>query len=553
MRLTYGSASLLAILFNAPTAQCKPQPSDIKPDHASAKTNAYDIFNAIHSVGRQWGSAAKHNGFALFPAIMPAGTLLYHGGCNSAVPAQYEWLAFEVEHAAGFSSSKMKGPGQPGRRDPDQQSQSQKPLGGKPSKQKWPFPCPGDDLEYGNLRGYLHTYQLERDARLLYVDGLSAGKSDFGMLDTQDFLLREGETAGLMDEGGRAEDICKILKQWGWDGFVRSELGFEVIYCDFTVGIRRVSLKRTYFHTDKLGKDELLSFQWARAVGERYDDIGGGRLQIDYSSMVSGHFYPINISIWDPDRPDLKRLGSAKMEDLLAIKKDASDIMQGPRRFNVNWRDEVDMIITRFSEGIVTMSEPDLSDIFFIAELERAILNYIDAPAEEGDVNAIPHQKAKRNETEDAIKDCKEHWLLHATANRDRWSNQDKFIHTALKAVVGDICDTYFDIRRSLLIASGNPNSYTIEDRDDKTATNSKDLKAAVKRGRESIHQLMLRLEWTEWLKTRRCPIGETMIIAMWPMGNNRDHFRPGCRSASDISQPPHDSYWWPQRGPPRE
>ena len=168
-------------------------------------------------------------------------------------------------------------------------------------------------------------------------------------------------------------------------------------------------------------------------------------------------------------------------------------------------------------------------------------------------MNAVPHRHAKRNEAEHAIKNCKEHWLLHALTNRVQWSSQDEFIHTALKAVVSDICDTYFDIRRSLLIASGNLHSYTIQNRGDSTHTNSKDLKAAVKRGRESIHQLMLRLDWTEWLKTRRCPIGETMIIAMWPMGNNRDHFRPGCRSASDIAQPPQDSYWWPQRGPPRE
>ena len=52
----------------------------VQPDHESARNNAHHIFNAIHSAGRQWGSALKHNGFSFFPVVMPKGSLLYHGG-----------------------------------------------------------------------------------------------------------------------------------------------------------------------------------------------------------------------------------------------------------------------------------------------------------------------------------------------------------------------------------------------------------------------------------------------------------------------------------------
>ncbi len=72
--------------------------------------NANHIFNAIHSSMRQWGSSLNHNGMSFFPAVVPAGTQFYHGRGAEEPVQGLEWLAYEPEHALGFSF-KVRDPG----------------------------------------------------------------------------------------------------------------------------------------------------------------------------------------------------------------------------------------------------------------------------------------------------------------------------------------------------------------------------------------------------------------------------------------------------------
>merc|ERR1712000_51345 len=216
---------------------------------------------------------------------------------------------------------------------------------------------------------------------MLYVDGMSAGKTDLGTLDSQDLLLRGKSTIDedFMGERERANDLCDIVTAWGYDGLVRDEIGFEVIQCDFDHGLEQVSSLQTFYEEDRLSEHGLSAFQWTRAAGQRYDGIGGNRLNIDFSSMVSGFFFPINISSTTDERPDLIRLAAASELDLKDIKNYLQDVSMQPRRFTVHWQGVVDMVVARYADRFALMGSENTSVSQFISELESLTLAYVDA------------------------------------------------------------------------------------------------------------------------------------------------------------------------------
>ncbi|KND91672.1 Uncharacterized protein TOPH_03850 [Tolypocladium ophioglossoides CBS 100239] len=519
--------------FSLPLADASRTP--IQPDRESAQANAHHIFNAIHSAGRQWGSSLKHNGFSFFPVVMSKGSLLYHGTPSNSPPPGPEWLAFEVEHAEAFVLFKTpRG---------NQQSQEprmrpgQKPLGHSSSREA---SKPHDK----NMRGYLHTYRAERDLNLLYVDGMSAAKTHKGTLDSQDLVLRENNTSPVwdpfMDELTRASDICDLIKEWGYDGFMRMEIGFEVIYCDFSVGVDLMTAKRTVPHHDQR-EDELMNpYQWVRAVAERYDGLGGDRVRIDFSSMVSGYFFPINISNTDPERPDLHRLAAAGLDELKDIKSRVRGVFTEPRRFTVNWQAVVDMIVTRFSGRLRAMASSKLSSSKFISELAVASLSYFDAPPLPGDITMM--EDKDKNRTAEAVDACIKHYLLPTYLDQDSWSLEDGLIHAAIETVMSGICTKLFAMRSIILeVSSATPPFGPHIPRDG----DKEQLDKAVEASRRIVHTLREELAWTTWRMPQVCPIDELLLTVMWPMGDPEDYWNPGCRPIDEISFS-RRGYWRP-------
>ncbi|KXH48444.1 hypothetical protein CSIM01_04823 [Colletotrichum simmondsii] len=281
---------------------------DFAPSADHARENAVHIFNAVHSAMRQWGSSLHHNGLGLIPATVPKGTLMYHGTRSNSTPDSFEWLAFEMEHSEGFARSfrggrgsppprppgKGKGPGGPpgsGGGGPPEgphgsepiimigQEGSQRPIGAvdeddEDDRKKPPPKGPGGPGggDGKPVRGYFHTYRAKRDLKLLYLDGMAAGKTGMGTLDTQDFLLRGLKEAPGFGEWDRAADICDVVKAWGLDGVIRMEIGFEAIYCDFHDGLALESVLRRPWNDVPEAGGGIDMFEWARAVGQRHGD-----------------------------------------------------------------------------------------------------------------------------------------------------------------------------------------------------------------------------------------------------------------------------------------
>ncbi|RGP78734.1 hypothetical protein FLONG3_3189 [Fusarium longipes] len=520
----------------------------IQPDAKYAEDRAYMVFNEIHSAGRLWGSSLYHNGFGFFPATIPAGTMFYHGARQNVTPTGLEWLAFDIEHAENFARSFRS---KPGRRPPPAVPLPDTP---KPAQEEEDFheelrrrsdhgtvkddkiirdksdgPEDNDDV---NFRGYLHLYQTTRDLNVLLLDGMSAGKTRMGTLDSQDLVLRENKgDHEKMDEWNRASDLCKMASEWGFDGFIRMEIGVEVIKCDFGSDLSLVNMMRTELRSHPMRRADLSIFQWVRAVGERYDDIGADRLRIDFSSMVSGLFFPINISNVDPERPDLKRLGAAAMDELIDVKMYLKDVLRQPRRFTVNWQGVVDLVVSRYSKRIALMAYESLPSRHFINELQAATSTWYDAPPLPDDISLT--EEGSANRTADAIEECRIHYLRPAMLVKQKWSAEDRLIYASIDRVLGTVCNTMFSVRRSLLRAPAT------ETRDDM----NEELEEAVQHGRVAIRELMSELGWSTWKKPQACAPDEVSTIAMWPFGTEEDHWKPGCRSIKTL-QYPNGTYW---------
>ncbi|RDA87062.1 hypothetical protein CP532_3251 [Ophiocordyceps camponoti-leonardi (nom. inval.)] len=507
--------SLRHLLILAITAEA------IKPSIESARSNSHRIFNAVNHAGRQWGSALNHNGFSFFSAVVPAGTLLYHGSTRDEFPPEgVDWLAFEVEHAQQFATPLEKttqGSGLHREDDDIQESVHQKPLLSQESRRR------------RRRRGFIQTYQTTRDIPLLYADGMSAAKTPLGTLDSQDLILRDNKTghAGFMDEQGRAADICRLIQPWGYAGLVRMEAGYEIMYCDFNTGIDLLSAVRMHLAEDKVGDDALRTPLWVRAVTERYDGLGVDRLRIDFSSMLSAFFFPINISNTDPARPDLVRLAAAPMHQLRDIKTRLERLASQPRRFTVDWQAVTDMIVRRFANRLAHMAadHDQISDMAFIDEVESAVLVYINGPSRS--TSASPPAS---NETIDL---CTKHLLLPSTISQHQWTESDTLIHAAIESVLNDTCTTLLSIYNSLVEAFRSE-----ESRNSITSAHqlNQHLDTVVAAGRRDVKQLVQRLSWSEWRKVRRCSVGEVMFSVMWPLGKDEDYWQPGCRRLEDLN-----------------
>lgn len=156
--------------------------------------------------------------------------------------------------------------------------------------------------------GYLHTYAPTRPLKLLYIDGMSAGKTSNGTLDSQDILLLNLTTpafdepppdhdgarpraGGPMGEIVRAEGLCNLTKTlWGGkiDGIIRMEGGFEIIFCNIE-NLEVVNIMPVVNPSDGPGGHNgmLGGWQYYKAITERYHGIGGGRVVLDYENFVT--------------------------------------------------------------------------------------------------------------------------------------------------------------------------------------------------------------------------------------------------------------------------
>ncbi|KAH7039765.1 uncharacterized protein B0I36DRAFT_309245 [Microdochium trichocladiopsis] len=588
MRLRRANTSLLLGALVASLAEATPSTTlALGPTEAAAWYRAHDIFNAVHNAMRQWGSSLHHNGMSFFLARIPENVLLHHGNDSPDTPlGRPDWVAFEIEHAEQFA--------RPRRRRP-----AADPAAG----------------------GYLHTYRTTKPMTFLYVDGMGAGKTAMGTLDLQDYVLRalenqsehlhaevhdhapqhghngddglselrrrgqvparDGEEepprpSGPFDEVGRAADICSLCKEWGLQGAIRMEAGFEVIKCDFSDGFEQVqALQRPArsFPTpgqQPPGQDHphapfgsFGSLEYLRGISERYHGIGGGRVSIDYSSMVSAFFFPVDLSNPDPTRPDLPRLLNVTAPERKAIKTYLLDTIAKRHRKDsllmppsIDWQSISDMIVGRYGDRIRFMAE-EIDDLELMREeivfLMTLFIDYSSSQPtqQEPDMDA-------------AIKRCTHFYIpdLAAISRSMHATEADRLIHVAFTRVTGDICKTLIHMHTVITAADSSiaaDASFSQDDDVGQATTTaaatrqSRARKDALARTKSLARELVSTLNWAHFKQCRPgCGLSEVCIVPMWPMGTVDEYESPRCANQSDPGWAGGKRYWAdPRPGPP--
>lgn len=208
-------ASLFDFLYQKPLKAAQYNGADNKPQsqdaHSSWTLNFTSphphLFASVSTLLHQWSNTMFPNGHALVAVEIPAYTLLYHGLISPAdrdpEPPSPEWLAFDLEMAYGIMGSARN--------------------------------------------SFLLTYQTTRPVKALYFDGESATLFGLGTMDSQMLQLfgnvsgpANGLGWGIQPEYLRAHGLCDWLERaglrgrgWGFEGVVRMNAGFEMIWCDF--------------------------------------------------------------------------------------------------------------------------------------------------------------------------------------------------------------------------------------------------------------------------------------------------------------------------------
>ncbi|CAI0644109.1 unnamed protein product [Colletotrichum noveboracense] len=512
--------SIFLLLSLSTLAQC--DPVELRPSEEFARRRGPQIFNAVHDSMRQWGSSLHHNGMSFFPATVPAGVLLYHGNNSPNSPSEPDWLAYEIEHAEEFARGRPSRPpgggpprGPPGGPPPPpahEDADQQQVLGGRREKR-----AEGEG-------GYLHVYRASEDLHLLYVDGMSGGKTSMGTLDSQDYLLRGSKTdswadpdsskvrgGGPMGERERAVELCDLVKPWGLHGILRMEAGFEIIMCDFTNGLEQVQAQRRSSSNRRNDRNGGINrLETLRGWAERYQGIGASRTLIDYSSMVSAFFYPVNLTNPNESRPDLPRLSYVSEAELEVIKNhvhEAIESSKAVKRSPVDWQGISDLIVGRFADRIEFMASTDSSSVL-LEEINFILDVFINYPGDDG-----------KPDLAEAASLCRTFYLQIMTPSTEA----DRLLYASFKTVTSEICSTLFGVREKL-------------------SSSSQISRSDVKASTEAMRSLMDFLGWSRFKRCTGCSLDEVCFIPMWPMGSKEDYYHPSCKNGSSL----HDgeSYW---------
>lgn len=503
--------------------------------------NANHIFNVIHDSMRQWGSSLHHNGVSFFLATVPAGTQFYHGTSIPGIVSGTEWLAFEPEHAMVFARP-HRGPPPPnppdGDSDKEDQNSHHEELRRRHDQDPSHPPPDFKDVDE-NDSGYLHTYAAAKDLRLVYIDGMSAGKTNKGTLDSQDYVLFNGTIEnfskdkkphrGSGGEYARAKKACEMAEnEWEGriDGVLRMEAGFEIILCSFERDLTPIRTTQVKKDTRSWGKGKggpklhgppggdkkrtgsgpgpgghgPDSSRWMRAVTSRYDSIGGNRVSLNYDSFVTAYSHEFNLFPNDSTLPRLAHLSPINWATLRS-EITAMVLSQDPKS-SWDWQATADMIVTRYSDELSYMASGNFAEIKdFRDHIEMLLSPFIDY--------------SERNISEEAE--------ICATQFLPFQVQDDKPLAAhALHHVAHTICSTLLEAwaEERLSLAQGR------------------------------VRSLIAYLDWTTWKECRGCKDNEICVVPIWPMGTISDYDDPKCRDASrPYEGEDGDSYWGGMHG----
>jgi hypothetical protein len=370
----------------------------------------------------------------------------------------------------------------------------------------------GPPAEPPNMEsGFLHTYLAKRDLQLLYIDGMSAGKTENGTLDSQDYiLLNETTEHPGMWERERALAMCNISRdEWGGrvDGFLRMEAGFEIILCHFERDLEVKSIATAYGECIGCAQDmSSRSFNYLRAVADRYHGIGGERVTLNYEKMVTVYALDTDLFASGERGPRLTEVSQANLRTIRAQIDDV--VLNDPNPFTrtgINWQAVADNIVTRYSSRLQYLSLPGIFD-------DEARLN--------SELNALlsPSIDYENRSFMDETSRCASRFIRPGGMPSSLPAHVITYVshyicHKLVSTQYGEVANDLVQ-------------------------------KQAI------IKNLIQKLNWTTWKECGPCGYDEICSIPIWPFGSEEDWLRPTCRNATTVQR--QGGYWGDMRPPGR-
>src|SRR5712671_29313 len=444
-------------------------------------------------------TSLPRQGHSILPAIIPTGTILYHGRRDGRVPDMSDWLAFDFEHAALFCNN----------------------------------PC------------YVISFQAKRDLRLLYFDGSSAAKMKGGPMDSQDIVAwRSLQPDKYISERERINALCDWGRPFGLDGFVRMEFHLcvsacaecsialtrivppysEVMICDISDGLEVVTLldvlpkNETEPHTrpavgpldiprspphvepppgwhGSLPNYVVGRFE-AHVAGGWHDHAPGEtRVRLDYTGLVT--FYDTTLSSlvdarWEKDRLH-HRLEGISAADAARVLTELQSVLtrkQG-KGSSVDWSSIARVVMERYADRLEYLRFLLSPNATFTDTAEQAsaarvqvlimltpYITTVDVPPD------VPASPTNASWAAPVVHRC-------ATTQTSRiplsmLTPQEARIHAAIEHTLREIC------RRLMLV--------WLEFFDVEGATEVKAAQA-IEVGRRHIGELMIWLDWSAWVR----------------------------------------------------
>ncbi|RTE74696.1 hypothetical protein BHE90_010842 [Fusarium euwallaceae] len=498
-------AAILAALI-LPSTQAEPSTGQsFGPSTEVAAQRGPAVFNAVYDSLHKWGCTVHPNGMSIFLATVPEGVLLHHGNDRNLTPTRPDWLAYEIEHAEMFARTRRPGPPRgPGKHmGGDRGDDSTEPREELRRRDEGRAALLGTgETPLEEKHGWLHTYRTTRPLRFLYVDGMSGDKGNSGVLDTQQYILR-GDKDSKQDS--RAEqlfgdkprgppgeydlvlDLCDLCADWKLQGIIRTEgAGFEIIKCDFSDGLQEVQAMQ---RADTQGDQPPYHGPGGPGgpegpggprhhlprPGDRYRDIGSRRTVLDYSSMVSAFFFPVNLTNPDSSHPDLPRLSSTTKADRTAIREYLSQVVEA--RYDqplasFTWKDIADLVVRRYAKELSSMADTNSTET--LASRIRFLLEvFIDY--------SVADEELRITEAKDRCSTFYIQTMLLET-------EVDRLIYSGFRAVNAEICAMLFNIRT--LLGSNLDDDATLKD------------------VKENLRSLMDYLSWRDYVTTDSKMVG---------------------------------------------
>ncbi|KAF9003165.1 hypothetical protein BDZ89DRAFT_967608 [Hymenopellis radicata] len=483
-------------------------------------TTGHLIFDTVHSFLQHWPNTRYRNGHNIVPGVVPVGTLLYHGRSDDQIPTEPQWTATDPEHSYSF--------------------------------------CRGS-VEEGCWQ---LTLSATRPLNVLYFDGSAAAKLADGPLQTQD-IVAWGEIRPDMirEEYTRIDALCTWGRKFGVDGFVRMEMDFEIMICDFTAGLEVVSFSHLTSNKPAFpgprwpGRKPTYITDYPVATSDRSVEAfevlhsgswhnlypGDTRIRLDLARFVSFYDTALVPSLM-AQRLGQERfehhLGAISQEDITAVMERVERVVETPHRAGcgVDWSTLLHTIFERYQnrlemiQYLLNSSRADASD-----NVAKKVQTQLDVMVQPYNLHSVtvPTEAYSRD-----LSWSLPIYKLCATTHTKHLHSSQTFLALMTESehlLLGAIDETNREICRVVtrMWAEGAKTAGAVED------------DALLGSWRVQLTALMDWLDWSAWIKCDpACGVEEMCYLPTWPFFGRTPPRFPGGGAPEFPGGPGGPGHW---------